>query len=305
MNNPLDELVVRALHSYTVLAVVALLIGAAVVPYAVTLTEEQHVVVVNVDETITGNTAQDTVQELRSLRNNDSVEAVVLKISSPGGSAAASESMYMAVKRLSAEKPVYTSVGQYAASGAYYTAVPSDRIYVTPASVVGHVGVIGTAPEEGLSDAATTGPDKSQRGMTQDEYYASLESMKRSFVGAVMEERGENLSVSRGTVAEASAYSGGRAVQTGYADEVGGVEAAISAAASDAGLSDYQVSYRDPAEPTILGLFGGANGERNTTVVSERAPYTFNGVDSVHFLMIYGTPDDQRVVYNSSKQGGA
>jgi len=307
MSKPIDRRVATALQSYTVLAIVALLIGAAVVPYAVTVAEnnEQYVAVVDIDETITSDTAQNTTEELRSLRNNESVEAVVLRISSPGGSAAASESLYLAVSRLANEKPVYTSVGQYAASGAYYTAIPSDGIYVSPGSIVGHVGVIGTEPDGGLTDAATTGPDKAHRGMTQDEYYATLESMQRSFVGSVMEERGDALTVPRETVAEASAYSGGRAVQTGYADEVGGTEAAISAAASDAGLSDYQVTYRDPAEPVTLSLFSSSGGDgEGTTVASERAPYSFNGVDSVHFLMIYGTPESQEVVYNSSEQGG-
>ena len=308
MNNPIDRRVATALQSYTVLAVIAVLIGAAVVPYAASVAEgdEQYVAVVNIDETISGSSSQETIQKLRELRSNESVEAVVLRVSSPGGSAASSESMYLAVKRLSAEKPVYTSVGQYAASGAYYTAVPSDRIYVTPASIVGHVGVIGTAPTDGLSSSATTGPDKAHRGMTRDEYFASLESMKRSFVGAVMTERGDRLEVSRETVAEASAYQGGRAVQTGYADEVGGLEAAIAGAAEAADLSEYQVVYHNPADPQgLLLLSGGSGAGGNTTVAAESAPYTFRGVDSVHFLMIYGTPENQQVIYNSSAQGGA
>ncbi|GCF13394.1 peptidase [Haloarcula mannanilytica] len=308
MNNPIDRRVATALQSYTVLAVIAILVGAAVVPYAASVTaeDEQYVAVVNIDETITGTSTQDTIQQLRELRTNESVKAVVLRVSSPGGSASSSESMYLAVKRLSAEKPVYTSVDQYAASGAYYTAVPSDRIYVTPASIVGHVGVIGTAPSDGLSSSATSGPDKAHQGMTRDEYYASLESMKRSFVGAVMTERGDRLNVSRETVAEASVYNGGRAVQTGYADEVGGLEAAIAGAAEAADLSEYQVVYHNPAgSQGLLVLTGGSGASGNATVTAEGAPYTFRGVDSVHFLMIYGTPENQEVVYNSTTQGGA
>lgn len=307
MDNPIDSRVATALQSYTVLAVVAILVGAALVPFAtgVVAENEQYVAVVNIDETISESTAQDTIQQLREVRSNDSVKAVVLRISSPGGSAAASESMYMAVKRLADEKPVYTSVGQYAASGAYYTAVPSDKIYATPGSIVGHVGVIGTAPSGGLSPAATTGPDKAHRGMTRDEYYASLESMKRAFVGAVMTERGDRLNVSRETVAEASAYNGLRAVQTGYADEVGGLEAAIDGAATEAGLSEYQVVYHDPAQQRGLILTASSAQSTNGSAISEQAPYTHRGVDSVHFLMIYGTPEEHRVVSNTTAEGGA
>jgi protease-4 len=309
MDNPIDKKVATVFRSYTVLAIVALLIGAAVVPYAGGLLskETQHVAVVNVDETITSSTAQDTIRELRSLRSNASVDAVVLRISSPGGSAAASESMYMAVKRLAREKPVVTSVGQMAASGAYYTAIPSDRIFVTPGSLVGHVGVIGSAPSDGLSPAATSGPDKAHSGMTKDQYYASLESMKRSFVGAVMTERGDRLTVSRQTVAEASAYHGGRAVQTGYADEIGGLETAIATAAEESDLSRYDVTYRDPAQP-FRGFAIGFSDSNATPATADRiateSPFEYRGTDTVHFLMISGVPEDQTVFYDSSEQGG-
>ena len=307
MNNPIDTYVATALQSYTVLAIVALLIGAAVAPYAVAVVEnnQNHVVVVNVDEPITGSSAQETVRELRQLRQNDSVKAVVLSINSPGGGAAASESMYLAVKRLSEEKPVYTSVGSTAASGAYYTAIPSDRIYVTPGSLVGSVGVRASVPSSsGLPPGVTTGPDKAG-AMTQDEWYATIESMQRSFVGSVMQERGENLTVSRETVSEATVYVGGRAVNTGYADEIGSTEDAIAAAAADAGVSNYQVSYRDPAEPQTLSLLAsGGSDATNSTVTVEQSPMADDGVQRIRFLMLFGTLENERIVYNSTDQGG-
>ncbi|MDS0282138.1 S49 family peptidase [Haloarcula onubensis] len=306
MNNPIDTYVATALQSYTVLAIVALLLGAAVAPYAVAVAEsnQNHVVVVNIDEPITGASAQETVQELRELRQNDSVKAVVLSVNSPGGGAAASESMYVAVKRLSNEKPVYTSVGSTAASGAYYTAIPSDRIFVTPGSLVGSVGVRSTVPPSGLPSGVTTGPDKAGL-MTQDEYYAAIESMQRSFVGSVMEERGENLTVPRETVAEATVFVGGRAVNTGYADELGTTEDAIAAAAEAAGVSNYQVSYRDPAEPQTLSLLASADSDAaNSTVAVEQAPLKDDGVDRIRFLMLFGTIEDETHRYNATDQGG-
>ena len=293
MDNPIDKHVATALQSYTVLAIVALLIGATIAaPFAAGFvsSEPDRVAVVSVDELITGSTAQETVKQLRELRSDDSVKAVVLRISSRGGSAAASEKMYLAVNRLAEEKPVITSVGGYAASGAYYTASPSEEIYVTPASIVGHVGVIGTTPTDGLSSQATSGADKAHSGMTRDQYYASLESMKRAFVGAVMNERGDRLNVSRATVAEASAYHGGRAIQTGYADGIGGMETAIAAAAESAGISNYEVNYYNPAQPAGLGLLLGGSAESNATS-GNAASQPHRGVESVHFLMIYGTPE--------------
>ncbi|MEF8829983.1 MAG: S49 family peptidase [Halobacteriales archaeon] len=307
MQNPIDSGVATLLRSYAVLAVVALLLGAATVPYAaaVATAEPDRVVVVSIDETIADGTAGDTIRTLRSLRDNDSVKAVVLRVSSPGGGAAASESLYLAVKRLAAEKRVVASVGAYAVSGAYYASVPSDRIFVTPGSIVGHVGVIATAPTEELPRSATTGPDKAQSGMTKDEFYAAIESMKRSFVGAVMDERGDRLNVSRETVAEASAYAGGRAVRTGYADAVGDLDAAIAAAAEAEGLSDYAVTYRNPASsPGFFLRSDGDSPAANGTADGARSPFGYSGVETVHFLMVYGVPETQTVLYDTADAGG-
>lgn len=304
MDNPIDKRVATALHSYAVVAVLAVLIGALVAPYAAGLVsgQEQYVAVVTIDETISDSTAQDTIQELRQLRENGSVKAVVLDVSSPGGGAAASEAMYMAVKRLAQEKPVYTSVDSMAASGAYYTIAPSDEIYVKPGSLVGHVGVIATAPSEGLQDVVTTGPDKAHGGMTPDEFRASVETMKRAFVGSVMAERGDRIEIDRTEVAKAKAFVGAQAVQNGYADQIGGLEATIAAAADAAGLEDYSVTYRNPAQVSgILVLAGsGAGGDAPVNATAGAGPFDYRGVETVHFLMLYGVPEDQTVIYESA-----
>jgi len=129
--------------------------------------------------------------------------------------------------------------------------------------------------------------------------------MQRSFVGSVMQERGENLTVSRETVAEATVFVGGRAVNTGYADEIGNTEDAIAAAAADAGLENYQVSYRDPAEPRTLSLLASSGSDTtNGTVVAEQAPVDDNGVQRIRFLMLFGTLENETVLYNGTDQGG-
>jgi protease-4 len=317
MVNPIDRRVATALQSYTVLVVAALLIGAAVVPFAVGVTtpEQKRVAVVQVNELITDATSTDTVQRLRALRSDDSVVAVVLRVSSPGGFAAPSEAMYLAVRRLAEQKPVVTSVGQVATSGAYYAAVPSEAIYVTPGSNIGSVGVRGRVPTEGLSSQATTGPDKTV-GLTRDRFHAKLESMKRAFVGAVMDERGDRLSVSRATVAEASVFGGARAVENGYADEIGGLEAAIAGAAAEAGVTDYEVRYYDPAQSALAALLnqsagpGGSSGAAGVSSGAVAAALdddetsvaldSYAGVDTVQFLMVYGVPEDTSGSYNTT-----
>ncbi len=302
MKNPIDRTLVAALRSYVVIAVIAVLIGGAVFPHVVAFTAEEdpYIAVVSIDESISASSSEATIQELRSLRANESVEAVVLKISSPGGGAAASEALYMAVKKLSEEKPVYTSVDSLAASGAYYALLPSEAVFVKPGSLVGHVGVIATAPSDGLAPVVASGPDKAHGGMTPDEFRASVETMKRGFVGAVMAERGDRITIPRSEVAKAKAFIGASAVETGYADEIGTVEAAIQAAADDAGLSEYQLTHRDPFN---YGrgrlLFGGAASGENATAVLVESPFGYRGVDTVQFLMLYGVPEDQEVIVDA------
>ena len=83
------------------------------------------------------------VRAMERFRKDKSVKAIVLRIDSPGGSALASDRMWHAIRQLAQEKPVLASIGDVAASGGYYIASASDRIFAHPNSLVGSIGVIG------------------------------------------------------------------------------------------------------------------------------------------------------------------
>ncbi|MEO0867968.1 MAG: signal peptide peptidase SppA [Cyanobacteria bacterium J06642_11] len=80
---------------------------------------------------------------LRQARNDDDIQAVVLRVNSPGGSAIASEVIAREVELLAAEKPVIVSMGNYAASGGYMISAPGDQIFATPSTITGSIGVYG------------------------------------------------------------------------------------------------------------------------------------------------------------------
>lgn len=84
------------------------------------------------------------IDRLKEADEDDSIKAVVLRVNSPGGSAAASQEIYEAVRRF--KKPIVVSVGDICASGAYYIASASDEIMASPASAVGSIGVIMEIP---------------------------------------------------------------------------------------------------------------------------------------------------------------
>jgi protease-4 len=85
---------------------------------------------------------RDFIADCESARRDKSVKAVVIRINSPGGSAAASEEMYRAIRRLREKKPVVCSMGDVAASGGYYMASACDKIYANPATITASIGVI-------------------------------------------------------------------------------------------------------------------------------------------------------------------
>ncbi len=98
--------------------------------------------VVDVDGVIVS--ADQMEQDLRKLDDDDSVKAIILHVNSPGGGAAASQEIYSELMRLRTKhkKPIVTSVETVGASGAYYIASATDKIYANKASVVGSIGVI-------------------------------------------------------------------------------------------------------------------------------------------------------------------
>jgi len=86
------------------------------------------------------------VKTLEKIRTNDDIKAVVLRINSPGGSALASDIIWREVKLLQAKKPVIVSMGDVAASGGYYIAMPADTIIAQPSTITGSIGVFLLLP---------------------------------------------------------------------------------------------------------------------------------------------------------------
>ena len=82
-------------------------------------------------------------RELRKLRQDENVKAVVLRVNSPGGSASASEVIQREVRLLKKVKPMVVSMGTYAASGGYWIATYGDRIFAEPTTITGSIGVFG------------------------------------------------------------------------------------------------------------------------------------------------------------------
>jgi protease-4 len=243
LDKPSTALTSRQQIAVVVLA--AALVGAVLAPsvYAATNEPSDTVAVVEIEGPVNTALADDVESELADIRANESVGAVVLKLDTPGGAPVASERMYKAVQRTSRDMTVIASVQSISASGGYYAMAPADEIYVLPTSTVGSIGLNAPAPRASSTAIGPSGPDKAGSNPTQA--WAEQQTLADTFIDAMMAERSDEFEMPREEVAKADTYLGTEAVQNGFADEIGSLNEAIHAAATEEELGEYTVDTRE------------------------------------------------------------
>lgn len=206
-------------------------------------------------------------RELRALRRDSEVDAVVIRVDSPGGSAAASDMVLQEVRLLAAEKPVVVSMGGVAASGGYWISCQATRIVADPATITGSIGVLGLMPDVsgGLErlgvtvNVVRTSPWADALGPFRARDAAELARVQE-FVDAVYDGFLDRVAVGRGLsrervheVAQGRVWSGADAVALGLADSLGGIGDAVRIAAelAGAGVEGYRVRWHD-REPSAF-----------------------------------------------------
>jgi len=195
-------------------------------------------------------------RELRRLRLDDSVKAIVLRVNSPGGSVSASEAIQREIRLARKVKPVVVSMGSYAASGGYWISAYSDRIFAEPTTITGSIGVFGIqfdvkklANDFGVTfDGVKTGKFAGALTITRpktDEELAVLQRMVdwvyEEFTGKVAEARHLKVDFVK-EIAQGRVWSGAEAKKLGLVDEVGDLDTAIKYAATQAKVgSNYRL----------------------------------------------------------------
>ncbi len=189
-------------------------------------------------------------RELRRLRQDDGVKAVVLRVNSPGGSASASEAIQREIRLMRKVKPVIVSMGTYAASGGYWIAAYGDRIFAEPTTITGSIGVFGLqfdikklANDLGLTfDSVKTGKFADtltiSRPKTDEEmavFQRMVDWIYGEFVAKVADGRHLKPEFVQ-EIAQGRVWSGAEAKKLGLVDEIGGLDRAVEFAAAKAGL---------------------------------------------------------------------
>lgn len=201
--------------------------------------------------------SEDISEDLLDIADNDKIKAVVLRINSPGGSAYGSEQIWKAVSVVKSKKPIVVSMGDYAASGGYYIACNTDRIFAQPTTLTGSIGIFGIFPNiGGLTDKLGIKFDNVKTNKYSDfgATYRPMNTEERAILQRYINNgyelftkrcaEGRNMNIdSLKAIAEGRIYSGTDAMRLGLVDEIGGLEEAITFAAKKANISNYTLKY--------------------------------------------------------------
>lgn len=217
-------------------------------------------------------------KDLEDLMNDDDVKAVVVRINSGGGDAYASEQLWHQMVELKKKKPVVVSMGDYAASGAYYMSCPADWIVAQPNTLTGSIGIFAAIPD--MSGLITQ-----KLGVKFDEVKTNRNStfgnvMARPFNDEELDylqayvNRGYQLFRQRVAdgrrqktadiekVAQGRVWLGSDALKIKLVDELGGLNQAVAKAAALAKLKEYHTKNY-PAVPSWTEQLMASAGRNN------------------------------------------
>ena len=219
-----------------------------------------------------GINSEKVIKDLRKLKDDDDVKAVVLRVNSPGGSAYGSEQIWYAISQLKEKKPVIVSMGDFAASGGYYISCNADTIVAEPTTLTGSIGIFGMVPNfqavtkkigvnidiEKTNSLADMG--SAFRPMTETEKALMQKTVEQGydlFTTRCAEGRGmtqEQIDA----IGQGRVWTGTMALERGLVDVLGGLDDAIEIAVEKAGIEQYTLKSYPEQEGGLLSMFSDA-----------------------------------------------
>jgi len=233
------------------------------------------------DEVGDGIVAKDLIKTIHEVTKDSSVKAVVFRVSSPGGSAYASEQIWHALTLLKAKKPLIVSMGDYAASGGYYISCLADKIVAQPNTITGSIGIFGVIPNiHGLNEKLGLTYDGVKTNKLSDAI-----SINRPFTPEERElmqnyvNRGYELFVKRcadgrkmtpdqiKNIAEGRVWTGQDALRIGLVDKIGGLNDAVNLAMDKAKLKSFNIVEYPEKEDFMKKLMKSFGNDVETRVM--------------------------------------
>ena len=240
--------------------------------------------------------AWNLAQTIRETSEKRQVKAIVLRISSPGGSAEAADYVAEAIKVAKNFVPVVVSMGSVAASGGYWVSMGASHITASPVTITGSIGVIGSwFYDRGLNSKLGFTVDSIQRGSHADlftgmvlprrdlnaaeeaRYRAYILDLYADFTARVAANRGMDIEQVE-AVAQGRVFSGLGALNAGLIDSIGGLDDAIRIARGLAGIDDDKaVTYTEYPKPKffdkMLNWFAESARSRSRAAVANAVSF--------------------------------
>ena len=196
--------------------------------------------------------SKEPLEQIEKYQKNQAIKALVIRINSPGGGVAAAQEIYEELQRTKSRhrKPIVASMGSLAASGGYYIACGSDRIFANPGSITGSIGVImqlsnisGLLEKVGVKSVTIkSGEHKDMGSMTRDLspedrmiFQGVLDDVRDQFIDVVAKSRRMDKEKVR-EIADGRIFTGRQAIGLGLVDELGNLSDAVNYAAQVGGI---------------------------------------------------------------------
>ena len=230
---------------------------------------------------------------LRDLSKNDAVQAVILRIDSPGGTIVGGETLYRAILDLAAKKPVVAVMDGVAASAAYMTAIAADRLFAREGTLTGSVGVIlqtteitklldmiGVSARSFKSGSLKASPSPAERLTPEVEAatQALIDEMYGMFRDMVLDRRNMK-PADEARFADGRVFTGRQALKNGLIDEIGGETEAITWLENEKDVRKDLTVRKVNLRRDVDNLFDRLDSLARKTILSERL--TLDGLISV------------------------
>lgn len=266
------------------------------------------------------NVAGDRFAEIiASVREDDMVKAVVLRVSSPGGSVLASDKIRKELQLLKEKKPLIASYGNYAASGGYWISAGCDYIFSDATTLTGSIGVFSLIPDFGktvkeLAHVNVTSINSNKhsdmysgmRALDKDEIayqQKSVEHIYDEFTGIVAEGR-DLRKTYVDSIAQGRVWTGADAIKIGLVDEIGGLEAALLKAANTVdgseSLDNFYIASYPAVQTTWEALLAAFQGQRTPVIFAgtplEAVEKAFRNVSTAQSGKAYARMENEYVI---------
>ncbi|QTV06015.1 signal peptide peptidase SppA [Faecalibacter bovis] len=224
------------------------------------------------------------VKAIREIEKSKNIKALVLRVNSPGGSANASEEILFELRRLKKKMPIVVSFGDVAASGGYYIAQDSDKIFAQPNTITGSIGVFGMIPNAkelvnniGITtDGVKTNANADQLKSVFNPLSTDAEKLMNKSVVLIYEKFVNHVARNRkmtfdqvNKIGGGRVWSGTSAKQIGLIDDFGGLNEAIKEAAKLSKIENYSTESFPKRKESIEELMEKIQGNNIDSKIRE------------------------------------